>query len=74
MNEPMNFENAIKPVSEMFDEGRRSTLFVLLCYIVLEFLSVYFLIESLRSALLSFMAQAIITSVFIFEELFYKAF
>ena len=46
---------------------------MLACYIVLEFLAVYLMIESLRSAVLSMMAQGIITSIFVFEVLFYKA-
>jgi len=45
---------------------------MMIAYMVLEFLAVYFMIESLRSGLLSFMAQAIITSVFVFEEPIYK--
>ena len=71
--ESMNFENAIKPVSTLFEQNWKNTLVLIITYMVFEFVTVYFMIEALWSGLLTLMAQAIITSVFVFEELFYRA-
>ena len=68
----MTFENAIKPVSSVLEESNKTKITILILYIIVEFVSVYFLIEALRGAILSIMVQGIITSVFIFEIVFYK--
>lgn len=56
----------------MFSQGTFKDTVLLISYIVLEFLSVILLIEALRGALLSYMAQGIITAIFVFEVVFYR--